>query len=348
MSDKIKALALLSGGLDSSLAIRIVQAQGVEVIALHFSNIFHSSYGEPGRQSFAERSAQALGVDLVVRDNTPMIMAAVRNPRHGYGKNLNPCLDCREYIFGAAKKMMPELGASFLVSGEVLGQRPMSQRADAMRLIDRSAGVEGLLLRPLSARAMAETLPEKEGRVKRDEMLAIRGRSRRVQYDLAERLGVTVFSAPAGGCLLTDPGFAARMQDLLDNVPDFAENDVELLKSGRHFRFSPKARAVVGRQLDDNKRIETLARPGDLLVEVAAGGSPTTLVRGAQDEASVRAAAALTARYSRSREEASVECELIPVVEGPRRGDEGARKRISVAPAPDEDIDRLAVGRVGV
>jgi len=341
---KTRALALLSGGLDSSLAIRIVQAQGVEVVALHFKNIFHCGSGQPDKLSFAERSAQALGVELRVLNNTPMIMAAVRNPRHGYGKNLNPCLDCREYIFGVARKMMPELGASFLVSGEVLGQRPMSQRADAMRLIDREAGVEGLLLRPLSARVMAETVPEKEGWVRRDELLAIRGRSRRVQYDLAKRLGVTVFSAPAGGCLLTDPGFAARMQDLLDSVPDFVENDVELLKHGRHFRLSPAARAAVGRHQEDNRAIEALARPGETLIEVAAGGSPATLVRGRPSEADLALAAALTARYSRSRELPSVECDLIAVIEGPGRGES---RRIAVAPAADEAIDRLVVGRAG-
>jgi tRNA-specific 2-thiouridylase len=345
LSDKIRALALLSGGLDSSLAIRIMQQQGVEVVALHFKNIFHCGSSEPGKPSFAERSAQALGVELKVLNNTPMIMAAVRNPKHGYGKNLNPCLDCREYMFALARKMLPELGARFLVSGEVLGQRPMSQRADAMRLIDREAGVEGLLLRPLSARVMAETLPEKELWVKRDEMLSIRGRSRRVQYDLAKRLGVTVFSAPAGGCLLTDPGFAARMQDLLDQVPDFVENDVELLKCGRHFRFSAQSRVVVGRDIADNQRLEALARPGDVLVEVSAGGSPTALLRGARDEDVLRRAAALTARYSRSRELPSVECDVIAVVEGPQRGE--ARK-LAVAPASDEDIDRLAVGRVAV
>jgi tRNA U34 2-thiouridine synthase MnmA/TrmU len=345
VSESIRALALLSGGLDSSLAIRIVQAQGVEVVALHFRNIFHCVQRQPGEPSFAERSARALGVELIVLDNTPMLMAAVRNPKYGYGKRLNPCLDCREYMFGVAKAMLPERGARFLVSGEVLGQRPMSQRADAMKRLDRAAGVEGLLLRPLSAKAMAETVAEQQGWVRREELLAIRGRSRRVQYDLAKRLGVTEFSAPAGGCLLTDPGFAARMEDLLELVPEFVENDVELLKFGRHFRLGPGTRAAVGRNLEDNSGIERLARPGDLLVEVAAGGSPTTLVRGALADDAVGLAAALTARYSRSRELAEVECQCFPVVAGPARG-EG--RKLSVAPAADAELDRLAIGRVGV
>ena len=157
---------------------------------------------------------------------------------------------------------------------------------------------------------------------------------------------MTEFSAPAGGCLLTDPGFAARMQDLLDFFPDFTENDVELLKFGRHFRLSPQSRAVVGRHLEDNQGLEKLARPGETLIEVSAGGSPTTLVPGRPSEADLAQAAALTARYSRSRDLASVECELIPVAPGPARGE--PRRKLTVAPASDADVDRLAVGRVGV
>jgi hypothetical protein len=345
LAEKVKALALLSGGLDSSLAIRIMQEQGVEVVALHFRNIFHCGARQPGQPPFAERSARALGVELVVLDNTSMIMAAVRNPKHGYGKNLNPCLDCREYMFAVARQMLPERGARFLVSGEVLGQRPMSQRADAMKRIDRAAAVEGLLLRPLSARVMAETVAEKEGWVRREELLAIRGRSRRVQYELAARLGVREFSAPAGGCLLTDPGFSARMQDLLDNAPDFVENDVELLKFGRHFRLGPKVRAAVGRDLADNGAIERLARPGDALVEAAAGHTPTTLLRGELSAEVLGLAAALTARYSKSRELTQVECQVFPVGEGGTRGEP---RRLTVAPADDAAIDRLATGRVAV
>jgi tRNA-specific 2-thiouridylase len=205
--------------------------------------------------------------------------------------------------------------------------------------------VEGLVLRPLSARNLAETVPEREGWVRRDELLAIRGRSRRTQYELARRLGVTVFSAPAGGCLLTDPGFAERLRDLLDRGVDFTENDVELLKHGRHFRLSETVRAVVGRDQADNDAIAALARPGDALVEVAAGHTPTTLVRGRVDEEALRAAAALTARYSKSRELPEVECLVRRVLEGGGRREE---PRLAVAPAADDLIERLAVGRVAV
>jgi tRNA-specific 2-thiouridylase len=345
MTEKIRALAMMSGGLDSALAVRLVQLQGVEAVGLHFRNVFHGGAPVAAGESFAERSAKSLGIELRIVENTPMLLAAVKNPRYGYGKNLNPCLDCRVHMYTVGRTMLPDVGARFIVSGEVLGQRPMSQRGDAMKLIDRDAGVEGLVLRPLSARNLAETVPEREGWVRRDELLAIRGRSRRTQYELARRLGVTVFSAPAGGCLLTDPGFAERLRDLLDRGVDFTENDVELLKHGRHFRLSETVRAVVGRDQADNDAIAALARPGDALVEVAAGHTPTTLVRGRVDAEALRAAAALTARYSKSRELPEVECLVRRVLEGGGRREE---PRLAVAPAADDLIERLAVGRVAV
>jgi tRNA U34 2-thiouridine synthase MnmA/TrmU len=342
---KIRALAMMSGGLDSALAARIVQLQGLEVIGLHFRNIFHCGGRPPEGESFAERSAKSLGIELRIVENTPMLLAAVKNPRYGYGKNLNPCIDCRVYMLKVGRRLLSELGAKFIVTGEVLGQRPMTQRGEAMKRIDRDAGVEGLVLRPLCARSLAETIPEREGWVRRGEMLAIGGRSRRIQYELAQRIGVTVFSAPAGGCLLTDPGFAERLRDLLDRGVDFAADDVELLKHGRHFRFSENVRAVVGRDNADNESISALARSGDALVEVAAGHTPLTLVRGPLSDDVLRTAAALTVRYSKSRELAEVECEVQPVLEGGARGEV---RRLTVAPASDELIDKLAVGRVAV
>lgn len=342
---KIRALAMMSGGLDSALAARVVQLQGVEVVGLHFRNIFHCG-GRPSEGgSYAERSAKALGIELRIVENTPMLLSAVKNPRYGYGKNLNPCLDCRVYMYSVGRQMLPELGAKFIVTGEVLGQRPMSQRADAMKLIDRDAGVEGLVLRPLCARNLAETIPEREGWVKREELLAIKGRSRRTQYQLAKQLGVTVFSAPAGGCLLTDPGFAERLRDFVDRGVDFTANDVELLKHGRHFRIAEGVRAVVGRDQVDNDAIAALAQPGDALVEVAAGHTPTTLVRGRLDGEALRTAAAITVRYSKSRELPEVECLVRTVIEGGARREE---PRLTVAPASDDTLEKLAVGRVAV
>jgi NH3-dependent NAD+ synthetase len=337
-----RAVALMSGGLDSALAVALCRSLGVEVTGLHYSNIFHP--GKRGANTAAQRSAAALGVELLLRDSTAMLMAAVRNPLYGYGRNLNPCLDCRTFMMREAKALLPEIGASFIVTGEVLGQRPMSQRGQAMQRIDREAGVEGLVLRPLSAAIMPETVAEREGWIDRTKLPGIRGRSRRTQYELAGSLGVTVYSAPAGGCLLTDPGFCARMRDLLDNVPAFDENDVELLKFGRHFRLSPSVRAVVGRDQADNDEVEALTRPGDVLLEVAAGHSPCTLLRGAASAETLRTAAALTVRYSKSRGAARVEVSSWRPRDGQPRQ---AASPLTVDPIGEMEADALALGRPG-
>ncbi len=340
-SEKVKAVALMSGGLDSSLAVAVCRELGIEVVGLHFANIFHA--GKRDEESFVRRSARSLGIELIERSSTEMLMAAVRNPKFGLGKNVNPCMDCREHMLREAKGMLEELGARFIVSGEVLGQRPMSQRGDAIKRIDREAEVEGLVLRPLCAKMMAESIPEKEGWVDRDKLLGIHGRSRRNQYQLAERLGVTVFASPAGGCLLTDPGFSARLLELMEHSPDFDENDVELLKFGRHFRISGQVKAIVGRDQVDNECIEELVRGGDVLVEVTAGSCPTTLLRGDASEETLRCAAALTARYAKSRDQAEVECEYFGPADG---GERGSGVRLTVAPADEDTVEALAVGRV--
>ncbi len=339
--EKVKAIALISGGLDSSLSVAVCTKLGIEVVGLHFTNIFHA--GKRDAESFARRSAQALGIELIERSSTNMLMAAVRNPKFGFGKHLNPCMDCREHMLSRAREMLDELGARFIISGEVLGQRPMSQRGDAIKRIDREAGVEGLVLRPLCAKVMRESLAEQEGWVDREKLLGIHGRSRRAQYELAEKLNVTVFSAPAGGCLLTDPGFSARLDELVEQTPDFDENDVELLKFGRHFRLSPGAKAVVGRDENDNQCVEDLARGADVLLEVTAGHTPVTLLRGDAGDEQLRAAAALTARYARSRDQAEVECEYWSPASGGARGD---GHLLTVAPADEPAVNELAIGRV--
>ena len=193
---------------------------------------------------------------------------------------------------------MEEVDAAFIFTGEVLGERPMSQRREAMRLIERKSGLDGRLLRPLSAKLLPPTIPEKEGLVDRDKLLAIGGRSRKPQIALAEQYGIADYPCPAGGCRLTDPGFARRMRDLVRHKDDFDLNDVNLLKVGRHFRLSPEAKAVVGRDQEENRRILALVKEGDILFEVQDWGSPVTLLRGQTSERKVHLAAAITVRYS--------------------------------------------------
>jgi tRNA-specific 2-thiouridylase len=226
----------------------------------------------------------------------------VKHPKHGYGSNMNPCIDCRIFMLKKAKVYMEGSGASFIVTGEVLGERPMSQRRDAIRLIEKEAGLEGFILRPLSAKLLPASIPEKEGWVDREKLLSIQGRSRKPQIQLAEHFGIRDYPCPAGGCLLTDPGFARRMKDLILNHPNFSINDVHLLKIGRHFRFSPKTKLVVGRNEEENQKIQTFAQEEDILLRLSRFPGPLSLLRGEVNGASIEKAAALTIRYSKARD----------------------------------------------
>jgi tRNA U34 2-thiouridine synthase MnmA/TrmU len=216
---------------------------------------------------------------------------------------MNPCIDCRIFMLKKSKAYMEESGAAFIVTGEVLGQRPMSQRRDAMRLIEKEAGLEGLILRPLSAQFLPITLPEREGWIDRDKLLNIQGRSRKPQIKLAEQFNIHDYPCPAGGCLLTDPGFGRRMKDLMDHDLDFSLNDVHLLKIGRHFRLSPKVKLVVGRNEEENQKIETFSREGDIVLKTAHYPGPVSLLRGDihGTEIEREKAASITARYSKAK-----------------------------------------------
>jgi len=224
----MKAIALLSGGLDSTLAARVVIDQGIELEALNFMTVFCNCTNKGETCLASQKAVDALGIPLKVFNVSEEYLNVVKGPKHGYGRNMNPCIDCRIFMLKRAKAYMEGSGASFLVTGEVLGQRPMSQRRDAMRLIEKEGGLDGLILRPLSAKFLPPTIPEKEGWVDREKLLAIQGRSRKPQIRLAEAFGIRDYPCPAGGCLLTDPQFAKRMKDLIVHNPDFTLNDVHL------------------------------------------------------------------------------------------------------------------------
>jgi len=293
-----KALALLSGGLDSTLAIRVMQEQGIEVTALNFVTMFCNCTSRGSCKLEARKMSEYLGIEVKVVNSTREFLEIVKNPKHGYGKNLNPCIDCRIHMFKEAGRLMKESGASFIITGEVLGQRPMSQHKAAMSLIDRRSGLTGYVLRPLCARHLEPTVPETTGLVDREKLLAIRGRSRKPQMELAEVFGLRDYPCPAGGCLLTDPQFAHRMRDALEHG-DPTVNDVHLLKIGRHFRLDDRTKAIVGRDESDNTKIETFARAGDKLLDCTDVPGPTTLLRGDPTEANVQTAAGLTVRYGK-------------------------------------------------
>jgi tRNA U34 2-thiouridine synthase MnmA/TrmU len=311
----IKAIALLSGGLDSTLAIKVLLEQGIEVEALNFMTLFCRCTAKGSTCLASQKAAQTLGIGLQVFNISNEFLEVVKHPRYGYGKNVNPCLDCRIFMFKKGREYMNQNGASFIVTGEVLGERPMSQRREAMQIIERESGLQGLILRPLSAKLLLLTVPEKKGWITRERMLAITGRSRKHQIKLASDYGINDYPCPAGGCLLTDPGFALRMKDLMKNKPDFSLNDVHLLKLGRHFRVTPLAKVVVGRNEGENDKILSLAKEGDTILSVKHFPGPLTLARGELSHQEILQSAVITAKYSKAKSlpEVEVEYQVIPM-----------------------------------
>jgi tRNA U34 2-thiouridine synthase MnmA/TrmU len=327
----MKAIALLSGGLDSTLAARIVLDQGIELEALNFLTVFCNCTHRGETCLASQKAVETLGIPLKVLNVSEEYLNVVKSPEHGYGSNMNPCIDCRIFMMKKAKAYMNEAGASFIITGEVLGQRPMSQRRDAMRLIDKEAGLGGFILRPLSAQFLPETIPEKEGWIDRKRLLNIQGRSRKPQIRLAEQFNIRDYPCPAGGCLLTDPGFARRIRDLMAHTPDFSLIDVHLLKIGRHFRLSPRLKLVVGRNEDENQKIQTFSREDDLLFKVASYPGPLSLLRGEANQEAIETSAAITLRYSKGKDLAIAEVTF-------GKPKENSHHIISVSPISEERI----------
>ncbi len=332
----MKAIALLSGGLDSTIAAKVIVEQGVELEALNFMTVFCTCTNRGATCLASQKAVETLGIPLKVLNVSEEYLSVVKHPKHGYGSNMNPCIDCRIFMLKKTKRHMEESGATFVVTGEVLGQRPMSQRRDAMRLIEKEAGLEGLILRPLSAKVLPMTVPEKEGWVDREKLLKIQGRSRKPQIELAERYGIQDYPCPAGGCLLTDPGFAKRMKDLMTHDSNFFLNDVHLLKMGRHFRFSHGVKLVVGRNEEENQKIQTFAQGEDILLKVYSFPGPLSLLRGKLDEGNIEKAAAITAHYSKAKDLRDIE-----VTYG--GGDENWHHSLFASPISRGEIERLMI-----
>jgi len=295
-----KALGLLSGGLDSSLAALALKRQGVDVTCIAFATPFFGA----GR---AQKAAEQMEIPLLVRDISDIHLEMVKNPRYGYGKNMNPCIDCHAMMFRLAGAIMAEEGFDFLFSGEVLGQRPMSQNLTALKTVAKHSGYPERILRPLSARLLPETPMEAEGLVDRERLLDIQGRSRKRQAALAEEWGLEDYPSSGGGCLLTEKSFSGRLRDLLTHHPGATPTDVELLKLGRQFRLSPEAKLTLGRNQADNQALNDLAREQDLLLRAADFSGPLGLVSGQPTPADLERAGGIVATYGKGQNEASIE-----------------------------------------
>jgi predicted nucleic acid-binding protein len=306
---KRKALALLSGGLDSTLAVKMMLDMGLDVEALNFTSPFCTCTGKNrGCKSEAVRVAEEFKIPIKVIHKGLDYLEVVRNPEHGYGKGINPCVDCRIYLLRKAKEYMVESGADFIITGEVLGQRPMSQRRDSLRVIERESGLEGLLLRPLSAQHFEPTIPEKEGWVDREKLLAIKGRGRKELFDLADELDVTNYPCPAGGCLLTELSFVPKMRDIFDHSDELNTRDFRLLKIGRHMRIGERTKVIIGRDESDNNLLETARQPEEAALTWLDGNTPVGVVCGKQAPEFLNLAAQLLLRYTRA--EAGSECRI--------------------------------------
>jgi tRNA-specific 2-thiouridylase len=266
-----RAVGIFSGGLDSMLAVEVLRRQGVEVLALTFESPFFGS-------ERAKESARLLGVPHRVMDLTGDEIEIVVSPRFGFGRNMNPCMDCHALMFRKAGELLDQEGYDFLFSGEVLGQRPFSQNRQALETVAKASGRAHLILRPLSALLLPPSGPEQRGLVDRGRLLGLKGRSRKPQMALARQWGITHYPSPAGGCLLTDPMFSRRLSDLLKNEPFWSQRDLRLLSVGRHLRISPRRKIVVGRNRIDNERLEALAHEEDVLLTALGDPGPLVLV----------------------------------------------------------------------
>jgi tRNA U34 2-thiouridine synthase MnmA/TrmU len=295
-----KAISLLSGGLDSVLSTRVIMEQGIEVIALHFTSPF-SSKREKERGLQAVRAVSELGISLILKHKGPEFIDVVRSPRYGYGKNINPCIDCRIFMLQKTKEIMAEEQAGFVVTGEVLGQRPMSQRRDTIRIIEKASGLEGLIVRPLSAMHFLPSIPEQEGVLDREKLLDFAGRSRTPQYRLAEKYNLTEFGSPGGGCLLTDPIFTKKLKDLFEYDKTFTMKDLELLSIGRHFRLRTDTKLVVGRNEIENDRLLSLWEKPYISFQPIGFRGPSAILKGNIDDGIINTVANIMGYYGKNK-----------------------------------------------
>ena len=298
-SNQTTALALYSGGLDSTLACRVVASQGIKVVAVKFVTPFFGYELLQKQNEYIGKIKETSGIDVILKDISRPYLKLLRNPAHGFGKHFNPCIDCKIFMLSEAKKMMPEVEASFLVTGEVVGQRPMSQRRDTLRIIERDSGCEGILVRPLCAKNLAPTQAEIDGLIDRKQLLNFSGRNRRPQMQLAEQFGITDYPNPAGGCILTDPVLSIRIQDYYESQEQIISEDILLMMVGRQFKLPSGAWFVVGRNESENIRIENLRQPGDWLLEPKDVPGPTGILRYSSVWEELKLAASIVVRYSK-------------------------------------------------
>jgi tRNA U34 2-thiouridine synthase MnmA/TrmU len=330
MTARVKALGLLSGGLDSILATELIQKQGIEVTAFNVRSPFCLCKKDG---CAAVDAAKQLKVPLKIVAAGNDYLRMLRKPKHGYGRNMNPCIDCRIFLMKKAKKYAKEMGASFIFTGEVLDERPMSQHYPAMMLIEKEGGLKGKVLRPLSARLLPETEAEKKGLVDRSKLMDIQGRSRKPQFKLAEEYNIKDYPCPAGGCLLTCEEYAKKIRDLFTYRKRVSMADIALLRVGRHFRLGEN-KIIVGRNEAENKFLIQRKTRNEFYFELPNVVGPNTILQGPKSKNAVKWAAKLTAFYS------DAETSEVKV----NYGREALDKSLSVAVPNKAEVEKMRVG----
>lgn len=285
-----KAIALFSGGLDSILAAELIRRQNIELLCVTFTTPFFNAQK-------ALAASRQTNLPLEIRDITSEHLSMLKSPRYGYGRNMNPCIDCHTLMLNIAGSIMEETGSDFMITGEVLGQRPMSQNKQSLYVVAKNSGYHDYILRPLSARLLDPIKAERENVIDRSQLLSLQGRGRKDQIRLAADFGVNDYAPPAGGCLLTDPVFSRRLRDLLSHHQDLDVRDYELLKYGRHFRIHDHCKIIVGRNNADNDVLKKLSTSNDLILNMTNFPGPLVLVPYGNENDKI-IASALCIRYS--------------------------------------------------
>ena len=338
MKNNITAFALVSGGLDSILAARIVKEQGINVIGLNFSTGFCDTIEGLLRKKYKTNDISKIeeeyGFPIEVVDVSYEYIDVLMSPRYGYGDNINPCIDCHIFMLKKAKSIMEERNGHFIITGEVVSQRPMSQFKHTLNLIEKQSGLKGMLLRPLSAKLFPPTIPEKEGWIDRENLYDISGRSRKRQIQLAIELGIESYMQPAGGCVLTESSFANRFNDLIKHKRKeiITKSDLIILKVGRHLRFSDEVKVIVGRDEKDNSYLDNFHSTLKLRTVDIPG--PTTVVDGTPNNEEIQKIAAITASYSDGKNSPYVKIEI---------NKNGITETINVKPVDKEFTEMIRI-----
>ncbi len=315
------------------LAVKLMQEQGIDILGLNFSSVFCI---KSENDACIKKTAGELKMPVTILNITEELLQIVKNPRFGRGKNMNPCIDCRIFSFKKAREFMKKTGASFIVTGEVAGERPMSQTKRALVLIEKESDLEGVLLRPLSAKLFKPTLPEQQDIINRDKLMDISGRSREKQMLLAHKYDIKEYPNPAGGCLLTDKNFSRKLEDLLENNPGHTIEDLKLLKTGRQFRISEEVKFFVGRNENENNILLSMAGDEDFLFDAVNIPSPIALGKGSLNKKDIETISSVIARYSDAKNEKTVNVSYKKVTSK-------TAQAITVTPANENLISSLRI-----